>query len=116
MPTTEEKAQRQLEQAMLISQHKVVIPYPNVLTCIDADLQGLTLRKRQVVRLKKYTRRQQTERHRHAEEIHRAREDTSGTHEHDEEDELLRGNTRALRGQSKIVAEGRRQREEALRQ
>lgn len=48
------------------------------------------------------------------EDMRAAGEGTSGTLEFDEEDELLGDNTGAPRGYSKIVAQGRRQREEAL--
>lgn len=39
---------------------------------------------------------------------------TYGTHEYNKENELLGGNTRALRGQLQIVVEGRHQRDKAL--
>lgn len=82
---------------MQISQHDVVMAYPNVLMDTDVDLHGLTQREWQPARLKEYVKRHEEKRRKHAEEMCAAREGISGTDEHDEEEELLGGNIGALR-------------------
>lgn len=73
----------------------------------NIDPNVLTLKECQIARLEGYARRHEEKRCRYVEEMLAAGKGTSGTHENDEGEELLGGNTGALRDQFKIVSEGR---------
>lgn len=58
-PTTEKKAQRQLDLAMFMSKQERLMAYPDLLMDSDGDLKGMSLREIQVAGLEEYTRRQE---------------------------------------------------------
>lgn len=115
-PTVEEEAQTQLEQSMLISQHEVIMPYPNLLMDPNNDSGAMKLREQQVAKLEEYARKCQKDRRKHTKDMCAASDGIFGTHEFDKEIDFLGDNSRAPKGYSEIVAKGRRQREEAIRQ
>lgn len=53
-PNTEEDAQRQLESAMLVSQHEVIMPYPDFLMDPNDDSGAITLKEQQAATLEEY--------------------------------------------------------------
>lgn len=106
---TEEQYQQQLEWALQVIQHEVVMAYPNVLETPDPD--GLKLMEGQALQLEECARRLREEKRKHLEENRAAGEGIFGTLHDDDNDELVSTNTRALEGQSKITAKGRRLRE-----